>query len=108
MANPTWNEILQGLKNDIKADAEATLKRLKQSSSEIRAYANQLVELSAEIAIKKLGGIDTSVEEGAVKAVFLNLASAASLELAREVRDTIRSALLRALKATMAILASVG
>jgi len=108
MANPTWSEILDGLKQDIRNDSEALLERLKQAGSEVRGYALQLADLGAEVAVKKLGGIDTSVEEGAMKAVFLNLATAASLELAREVRDAIRTAIFRALKAVIAILASIG
>ncbi len=70
----------------VRDDIDASLQRfLEEDTPEIRAIAHRLVEISAEVAVDRMTGIDTSVAERAIAATYLELASATSTETAAAV-----------------------
>lgn len=91
-----------------KEDIDAHLTRFLESDTpEIRAQAQTLIALAAEVAAAKLGGANTVIAEQSLKVAYYSLASATSTATALAVIGLAQDLIRRAALSAVSIIAAL-
>lgn len=95
---------LKPIIDEIKADLEDQLDKLEAESVELRAIAEQVIEVGVAVSMEKIQGIDTALSEQALKSAVMSLKAAAGITIVKHLRSAIIAAFKRAVESGVALL----